>query len=97
MAFEYNAEQHKSLGDEEYKKWLRSWNQDPAEVIPGEDKTTTESQASDAPAGDEPDDDYDEWTAEELRKELAKRELSQSGNKAELIARLREDDADDES
>lgn len=38
------------------------------------------------------DDDYDDWTNEELREELDKRELSKSGNKAELMARLREDD-----
>lgn len=36
--------------------------------------------------------DYSAMTADELRDELGSRELSRSGNKAELIARLQEDD-----
>lgn len=35
---------------------------------------------------------YEDMTADELRDELGKRELSRSGNKAELIARLEDDD-----
>lgn len=35
---------------------------------------------------------YEEMTVEELRDELESRELSKSGNKADLIARLQEDD-----
>jgi hypothetical protein len=38
------------------------------------------------------EDDYSEMTNEELREELAGRDLSTGGNKAELQARLREDD-----
>jgi hypothetical protein len=38
-------------------------------------------------------DEYDALTNEELRDELEERELSKSGNKQELITRLREDDA----
>lgn len=41
---------------------------------------------------DEPTDSYDDWINDQLRYELEERELSQSGNKAELVARLREDD-----
>jgi hypothetical protein len=37
-------------------------------------------------------DDYETWTNDELRGELAKRELSVEGKKADLVARLREDD-----
>lgn len=42
-------------------------------------------------AGDS-DDDYDDWTNDELKEELGSRELSKSGNKGELVARLRESD-----
>lgn len=65
---------------------------------PGE-RTVTAAQAADTgvptadDAGDEPDDDYENWTNEDLRDELENRDLSKSGNKQELVARLREDDA----
>jgi len=36
---------------------------------------------------------WDEYTVDELKDELANRDLPVSGNKAELIARLEEDDA----
>ena len=39
-------------------------------------------------------DGYADWTNEALRKELGNRELSKSGAKDELVARLEEDDAD---
>lgn len=39
-----------------------------------------------------PEDDYDQWTVEDLREELGDRQLSKDGRKAELIARLRESD-----
>jgi hypothetical protein len=42
--------------------------------------------------GDGPE-GYDSWTKDELSAELEKRGLSKSGNKAELVARLEEDDA----
>lgn len=38
--------------------------------------------------------DYDELTVEELKDELANRELPVSGNKAELVERLEEDDGE---
>ena len=40
-----------------------------------------------------PEDDYDDWNVDELKDELGDRELSKSGNKSDLIARLREHDA----
>ncbi len=51
---------------------------------------------------DEDDEDDGDWyedegvTNDHLKDELGKRELSKSGNKEELIARLREDDANEE-
>lgn len=56
-------------------------------------------QATEAEADDEDDEDdeedtrpYEERTNDELREELARRNLEVSGNKAELIDRLTEDD-----
>lgn len=40
------------------------------------------------------EEDYSAWNVEDLKAELAARELPVSGKKAELIARLEEDDAD---
>ena len=50
------------------------------------------------PSG-ESEDNYESWDKAALKEELANRELATSGNKAEMIARLREDDedTDDES
>lgn len=42
---------------------------------------------------DEEEVPYTEWTNDELRAELVKRKLSLDGKKADLIARLEEDDA----
>lgn len=42
------------------------------------------------------EDDYDKWTKAELQEELLKRELEASGNKADLIARMRGYDAGEE-
>lgn len=44
----------------------------------------------------EGEDEYDAWSKDDLITELQERELPHSGNKAELIARLREDDAAEE-
>lgn len=41
-------------------------------------------------------DNYPDWSNEELRAELDERELSTGGNKTELIARLRENDQEEE-
>lgn len=99
----YDKEAHKAGGDE-YLDWLKSWNVDtapysgqaPAQtddtVVAQDDKPEPEPvEPSDATLVDS-DEDYEEWTNEDLRDELERRELSKSGNKAELIARLREDD-----
>lgn len=43
--------------------------------------------------GDDTEAPYEEWNLVDLREELEVRELSKSGNKGELAARLREDDA----
>lgn len=82
----------KSLTKEE-KEWLRNWNRH--DEIPGED----------APSADEDDDEdeeddggegYDDLTNDELKEELRKRDLPVSGNHAELVARLEEDDEEDD-
>jgi hypothetical protein len=60
---------------------------------------TTEPGPDAAEAEDFPDNDdesidqYSGWNNDDLRAELEKRELSRSGSKADLIARLTEDDA----
>jgi hypothetical protein len=51
----------------------------------GESESTEQSEA--------PADAYDDWLKEDLVVELAERNLPVSGNKPELIARLRESDA----
>lgn len=56
----------------------------------------TENADGDTPAeaaGEEEEDEgYQSWTNEQLREELDSRELSTTGNKADLVARLEEDD-----
>lgn len=47
-------------------------------------------------AEDDEDLDYNSMSNDELRAELARRDLSVQGNKAELIQRLEEDDASEE-
>jgi hypothetical protein len=51
------------------------------------------SEASDEDIADLEGDDYETWTNEQLRTELASRELSVDGKKVDLVNRLREDDA----
>lgn len=70
------------------KVWLRSWNRH--EEIPGEE----------APEADDEDEggegDYDDMSIEELKNLLRARDLPVSGNKDELVARLEEDDSEEE-
>lgn len=54
---------------------------EPPEPVPGPDVVVNE------------DEDYEDWTVMVLREECAARDLSVSGNKAELVARLKADDA----
>lgn len=53
---------------------------------PAADRRAAES------AADDEEDEYSEMTVAELQDELEKRDLPKSGKKAELAARLREDD-----
>lgn len=48
--------------------------------------------------GEEPPEDYNDWTNKQLQHELGTRNLPKSGGKADMVARLEEDDAnrDDE-
>lgn len=55
----------------------------------GEDGDTEELEDEDA------DDEYDDMTNDDLREELEDRGLDTSGNKPDLVARLREDDAEE--
>lgn len=91
---EYDAKQHKEQGDA-YLDWLKSWNVDVSQASKAAPEPVSEPEPVAEPVAEpatEPD-DYDDWTNDELRDELGKRELSKSGNKDELIGRLREDDA----
>lgn len=47
-------------------------------------------------AADHDDEDYSTWTNDKLREELSNRDLETSGNKADLVARLEENDAEEE-
>lgn len=86
---------------EDEKVWLRSWNR--GAEIPGETgdsaDVVVDSLFPNGQSDPDADDDatpYDDMTNEDLREELAKRDLPVSGNKAELIERLVTDDEADE-
>lgn len=57
----------------------------------GDDAVQGEQNIEDDPDEDE-DPDYESWNNDDLRAELAGRNLPVDGKKADLIARLREDD-----
>jgi hypothetical protein len=80
------------LTDED-KAWMRARNL----PIPGEDDEAGVAQAIQQPdendPGDDESDDYNDWKNATLRNELSNRDLPTSGNKADLVARLQEDDA----
>lgn len=42
--------------------------------------------------GEEPPEDYNDWSVKQLQFELGERQLPKSGNKEELVKRLQEDD-----
>lgn len=46
--------------------------------------------------GEDPPEDYNDWTNKQLEWELGNRSLPKSGNKDALVARLVEDDANDD-
>lgn len=90
-----------SLTDEE-KDWLRSWNREGE--IPGEDASAAldpldpngrnrEDRINMQKHEEESASKYDGWSNSDLSDELEKRGLPKSGNKAEMIERLEEDDA----
>lgn len=72
----------------------------PVDVYPVGEAESEEEQQRQSDEGkqkeseEEPDDDYDEWSPDDLKEELRERKLPVSGNKAVLIGRLREHDAD---
>jgi len=90
------------------KAWLRAWNRE--DEIPGEESqgvqenlrpgnppgSTTPPAEDDPFNGEEPPEDYNEWTGDQLRKELETRGLPKSGTNATMVARLEEDDANRE-
>jgi hypothetical protein len=47
--------------------------------------------------GEDPPEDYNDWTNAQLQYELGQRSLPKSGNKDALVARLVEDDENDET
>lgn len=58
----------------------------------GEDGREFEGVDPDKPVGDDESDDYNDWNVATLQEELRNRDLPTSGNKAQLVARLVEDD-----
>ncbi|MFH9073444.1 SAP domain-containing protein [Streptomyces alboflavus] len=57
---------------------------------PGPDSGTAEPEAAEAPREQEPD--YETWTVEQLKEQLAVRGLPKSGKRDDLVLRLLEDD-----
>lgn len=84
-----------SLTDEDIKAELQR-RQDVREAAEegtaGSDQSPALSSVVREDEGDVPP--YDEWRTTTLRAQLGVRELNKSGNKPELVDRLREDDAD---
>lgn len=74
------------------KAWLRAWNRH--DEIPGESAPESDEDGDDD--GSDGDDGYEDMSVDDLKAELAKRDLPVSGNKAALVARLEEDDDSDE-
>lgn len=66
----------------------------PAKKAAGKKAAAPARKAKAAPVEEEPEDDYDEWTVQSLKKECKDRGLSTAGSQSGLIARLRLNDAD---
>lgn len=79
------------LSDEDRQYLL---DRDRRDLIAHIDEMNSPAEADESGDGD--GDDYDTWKKDDLVEEATKRELDASGTKAEIIARLREDDAEDE-
>ncbi|MFB6937581.1 SAP domain-containing protein [Streptomyces chartreusis] len=63
---------------------------DETDEAAGEDVSTEDSTpVSDTPPGP----GYEDWTVDQLKEELAKRDLPRSGKRDDLVQRLRDDDA----
>lgn len=73
------------------KEWLRSWNRH--SEIPGEDAPEPTGDPNPDPNAGGEAKKYDDLTNDELKDLLSERDLPVSGNKADLVARLEEDDA----
>lgn len=56
----------------------------------GEDVSTEDSSPA---SGTSAEQDYEDWTVDQLKEELAKRDLPRSGKRDDLVQRLRDDDA----
>lgn len=66
------------------------------ESLSGTTETGSDGAGSADGANSDQQDDYDDWTNSELSKELENRALPKSGTKAELVERLRANDAEQE-
>lgn len=67
-----------------------------AEVAGALDIDVPEAEDEEEEGEEASEDDYDEWTDDELKEELGQRSLSVKGSTSVLVRRLRKDDADEE-
>lgn len=68
---------------------------DDDEVTEPEEVEAEEADDDDDEEEEEVEDDYDEWSLEDLKAELSERDLKTAGKKTVLIARLRKDDEEE--
>lgn len=74
------------------RPWLVEEANQQGYVIDLKKKTCTRADGSSAESDEGEEISYEDYTVAELKEELKERELSTEGNKAELVARLEEDD-----